>query len=107
MRRFPALVVAAFAVAGVLAVAGCGHRAQRIDPAPAANQNQQVDQAGTSGDAGSPSGGGAAGGGTGANPPGAGIDPAAVDGELNNLDAELADVDSDLASVDASPEDSD
>jgi hypothetical protein len=90
MRSVAALAAAALALAGVLAVSGCGPRAGRLgggsngQQGPAPTQTAPANQGG-----------------------GAVVDTSALDGELRSIDALLSDADTELANADKTPEDAD
>jgi len=95
-RSVAALAAAALALAGVLAVAGCGPRAGRVGGGNSSgNSNGQQGPAPTL-----PAPAGQPGGGT-------TVDTSALDGELRSIDALLSDADAELANADKTPEDAD
>ena len=91
-RSVAALTAAALALAGVLAVSGCGPRAGRVG---GGNSNGQQGPAPAP-----PAPAGQTGG-------GATVDTSALDGELRSIDAMLSDADAELANADKTPEDAD
>ena len=91
-RSVAALTAAALALAGVLAVSGCGPRAGRVG---GGNSNGQQGPAPTLPAPASQAGGGPT------------VDTTALDGELRSIDALLSDADAELANADKTPEDAD